>query len=385
METKPGRCSDGNKISSLRLHKHKLKTRLVMATIIGNIFLFLASLLFIGFTTVLYGSSSARGGDAGVGNVWGVIYFNLAFLACMTVVTIAIAWNGGFEWIAPDKSTRYFLVAFGFLSAIIATTICGLFKDEPGSVPLLVRFFSGFGPALIPFVMLAASAILLNEGLRASVPVFVYKWPLMLIFAISLITIAASIAGWMADSARRQSARMEETISSQDENHRRMLAEIDSCDVSKNMVFILVFADANQHADVRENAVAKIRTNPNWEQELIRLLECDWAPEAFNFLASNPIDHPDLFLEPVRQGVLNQARLIRESIRRSSHPSHFDPDLFSWEVERALRTVDRFNGSGTDYKPDVQALRAALDEPSEYKQKTTLRCVSTVDNWLKSH
>jgi hypothetical protein len=150
------------------------------------------------------------------------------------------------------------------------------------------------------------------------------------------------------------------------------------------MVFILVFTDGNQDEDIRKSAVTKIKSNPDWQMELIRILSTDWAPEAFHFLASNEVNERQLFLEPVRGGVLIQAKLIRESIRQSSHTSHFYPDLFSWEVERVLRTVDRFDGMGADYLPAVKELRAALDEPSEYKT-IELNCMATLDKWIKSH
>ena len=169
-----------------------------------------------------------------------------------------------------------------------------------------------------------------------------------------------------------------------DENHQRILNEIDTCDVMKNMVFILVSTDSNQDRDIRERAVAKVKTHPQWQQELIRLLQTDWAPEAFNFLASNDVDDPLLFGEPVKAGILIQARLIRESIRNSSHSSHFYPGRFGWEVERAVRTADKFKNQGVDLRPAVQELRAALDEPSEY-EKPVFTCIKILDKWLKEN
>jgi hypothetical protein len=91
-----------------------------------------------------------------------------------------------------------------------------------------------------------------------------------------------------------------------------------------------------------------------------------------------------LFPEAVKVGVLRQAALIRDDIRRASHPSHLYPDLFSWEVERALQTVDRFSGMGVDYRPAVQELRAALDEPATV-EKPTFRSQRLLDEWLQQH
>ncbi len=163
-----------------------------------------------------------------------------------------------------------------------------------------------------------------------------------------------------------------------------MLQDIDSCDVLKDMVFILVMTDANHDPDVRNKAVSKVKTNPKWQEELIRLLESDWAPEAFNFLASNEVDDKSLFPEAVKLGVLNQARLIRESLRSVSHPSHLYPEKFTWETERVLRTVDKFDNLGSDYRPAVQELRMAMDEHITF-EKPVLNCVKILDKWLAKH
>lgn len=172
---------------------------------------------------------------------------------------------------------------------------------------------------------------------------------------------------------------VEQSLNSQQENHQRMLREIDSCDVQKNILFILVFTGDNQEEDVWHNAVAKVKTNTGWQQELIRILDTDFAAESFQFLASNPVDEPALFLEPVRKGVLKQASLIRTDIRQSSHPSHFYQDQFTWQVDRVIRTIDRFTDKGTDFLPAMKELRASLDEPSEYKS-IQFTCIGKLDN-----
>jgi len=211
-----------------------------------------------------------------------------------------------------------------------------------------------------------------------------YQWPLIIVAIIGVTGSAAGIAGYLSDSAKNKTARINEIRQNNDDNHQRMLAEIDSCDVMKNMVFILVFTDGNQEADVREKSVAKVKTHPQWQQELIRLLQTDWAPEPFNFLANHDVDDPQLFLEPVREGVLIQARLIRESIRKASHPSHFYEGQFRWEVERVLRTVDRFKNKGVDYRPAVKELRAAFNEKSEF-DKPKWGAMEMVEKWLEEN
>ena len=72
------------------------------------------------------------------------------------------------------------------------------------------------------------------------------------------------------------------------------MAEIDSNDVMNNLVFLLVFTGDNQPDEIKNRAVAKVKTHPQWESELIRLIQTEWAPEPFQFLAFNDVENPSL-------------------------------------------------------------------------------------------
>lgn len=353
-------------------------------TIFGNILLVMAGLIFMALVSLLFGKVPPRGGDAVIGFTWAIITYHLLFFAVMTFLVLIIASKGGFDWISSQRSTRYLLVGLGLTAAVLTSALSGLFKYENGPVPALLRFFSGFVPILIPLILLISATVLLNSGIRNNIPISFIKWPLIIAAVIGLAGILSGLYAWITASNRNAIIQAESTIRRQDENHLRMLREIDSCDVTKDMVFILVMTDSNQDPDVRDKAVSKVKTNPKWQQELVRLLESDWAPEAFNFLASNDVDDKSLFPDAVKTGVLNQARLIRESMRSVSHQSHLYPEKFLWETERVLRTVDKFEGMDTDYRPAVQALRSALDEPIEFK-KPVLHCVNILDRWLAKH
>jgi len=352
-------------------------------TIFGNILLFISILIFFA-TNVGSLSKAPPHNDGAVGYYWSLMILQLLFLVVMIFAAIIIGYQDGFAWISPNRSSRILIVSICLLTTIVTSGYSALLKHEGGPVPGLIRIYASFVPVLVPFILIAAGFVLLNVSIRNAVPMAVYKWPLILVAVIGITGTVSAIAGLLSDSARNQKARIEGYKQDDDDNHQRMLGDIDSCDVMKNMVFILVHSDANQYPDVREKAVAKIKTNPQWQQELIRLVQLDWAPEAFNFLASNEVDDPALFLEPVKNGVLIQAKLIRESIRNASQPSHFYHDQFSWEVVRVLRTVDRFKNKGVDYLPAVKELRKALNTSSHY-EKPDWPSKQFLDKWLKEN
>lgn len=351
--------------------------------VIGN-FLLVLSLIVVFFLNFGVLAKSPPGGDAGVGYAWSIIILNLAFIILMIMVAGIIGYTGGFEWVSSKKTTRFAIVTCVLLCSLFTMGLISFFRHEPGPVPGLLRLYSYFVPFLIPIVMVVAGFILLNAAWRESVPMSVYKWPLIVLAFFGITGTLAGMAGMMQSSARNQSAALQEAANFKEKNNERNLAEIDSNDVMKNLVFLFVYTSEYQPAHVRDRAVAKIKTHPEWENEIIRLLGTDWAPEPITFLAYNDVEHPEKFTEPVRTGVLNQARLIRESIRKAYHPSHFYTGQFAGEIERVLRMVDRYKGKGVDYKPAVQELLAAFSEPSEL-DKPKWNATQMVEKWLKKN
>lgn len=356
-----------------------------MLTAIGNIFLAIATLIFLALFNSMFLQRVPRTGDGAMGYAWAMIIGFFAFFVCMAIVTATIGAKGGFAWVGTSGGSRFLLVSAGVFLTVLGAGLAGMTRGDAGGWGLIpLRMLSTFVPALVPALLLIGSAVLLNSGILKSVPAPVYQWSLIVAAGLGLLSVGAGIFSFVVQEADNRARRIKSNIDFEDSNQQRMLNQIDTCDLSKNMVFILVFTDANQSPQVRERAVAKVKTRPDWQEELVRRLQNDWAPEAFTFLASNEVDDKSLFPEAVRQGVLIQAKLIRESIRNSSHPSHFYPGKFSWEVERVIRTVDKFEGMGVDYLPAVKELRAALDERSEFK-KPTFYCQKSLDTWIKKH
>jgi len=345
---------------------------------LGNLLLLLSLLIYTALLNLLYFKTPPRGGDAVVGYAWGIIIVNGIFIISIVLAAIVIAVKGGFHWVGNNSASRFVWVTVSLLCILVTTTLSGLSKNE-GDVPAYLRSIAAIIPFVIPPVLIFCGFVLLNHW---PVHKLVYQIPLFFITATGVAGCIAFATAFMTQQQAILEARKQDELQFHDSNHQRMLHEIDSCDVTKNMVFILVFTDANQSPDVRKKAVAKIKTNPHWQQELVNRLHNDWAPEAFNFLASNDVDDPSLFKEAIKNGIRIQARLFRESIRRSSHPSHFYPGLFSWETERVIRAAERFKDSSHNYIAEIKELRAALDEPSEFSKPEFIATL-TLDKWIR--
>jgi hypothetical protein len=347
--------------------------------IFGNILLALATLVFALILSAVYGKAP-RGADGGY--PMGIVLVYLAFLVCMAIAYILIIAKGGFDWVTPNKITRNLLVGLGLLMAVLTAALSALFKYEPGPVPVVFRVLSGFAPAMIPLLMIAAGFVLLNSGIREATPLALYKWPLVLVFALGVLGTGTGLFIWIAAESERAASVIESNAADEARHNAAFMAEIDSCDVTKDVVRILAFTDANHDAALRAHALAKIKSNPEWQQALVYWLENKGALECFTFLASNDVDDKAMFLKPIDTGILSVVDWVRRSIRDEEHANDLYPDRFSYEVERVLRTVDKFEGLGHDYRPAVRALRAALDEPGNLA-KVKFVCAGKLDAWLK--
>ena len=328
--------------------------------------------------SLIYGNHN-RGGDAGVGYGYAIFMAISAFVVCMAIVTVIIGVKGGFSWVGSAAGMRRFLfVLVGF-----GLSMWGIFfflEGGVGTLPKAVGYVLKCLPLVAILSVLTGAMLLLNEPMRANLPGQLWRLPVYLSLCIGLVPVGFSvcrkISYRLAVEANIPAAREAEIQS--------RIALIDSTDLIKNGVFLYNSTDGNQEKEVRERALERIKSRPDWQEELIRRLQNDWAEEAFKFLASNEVDDKTMFAEPVRQGVLIQAKLIRENIKQCRDAHSLYAGKFSWEVERVLKTVDKFEGMGVDYRPAVQEMRNALDQRTSF-EKPKLAAKGMLDKWLKKH
>ncbi|MBK8698525.1 MAG: hypothetical protein IPN29_02875 [Saprospiraceae bacterium] len=227
-----------------------------------------------------------------------------------------------------------------------------------------LKFLAPVNAVITPLVLMGTFVILLNESLRGSVSPTPVKWLLgVVLFMNSLVLLIMLFSTFSSKVA----ALMPGSGDTLDNFQLGILEQIDNCDASKDITSLFIFSGDNQPRQIREKARLKIRSKPDWQDDLYNTLEGDDVDEAFLFLLSNEIDDRPKFAKGVYQGILSQARLIRERLRRSSHPSHVYEGQFIFEVERSLQVAEKFKDLGVDFKPAVKELRAALDEPIAYE------------------
>ncbi len=338
--------------------------------LLANILLSIATLIFILLVGGIY-LKPMPGGDYRVGYAWSALILNLAFILLIGLSMLAIGWRGGFQWVAAGSDKRLGLLLLGFLVIAITVGASGMGEGSGWIARVLT--------IAMPMAVLTTGYLLANDNLAGGVPASIARWMTLLVFGVSGVFASVFVVASMMPRLQGIFHTLTYDRSKLDSFEEGILVNIDNCDLSKDMMFLLIHTDANRKGIIRERALAKIKTRPDWQEELVRGLEVGWTEEVFTFLASNEVENKSLFPEPVRRGVLKLAELVRKAIKESRELS---AGQYTWEVDRVLRTVDKYTGMGVDYLPAVRELRAAFDQSSPFT-KPALRAAKMLDKWIK--
>lgn len=233
----------------------------------------------------------------------------------------------------------------------------------------------------MPVVLLVIGFVLNNENLRQITPPQLVEWPLKIMAGMGGLVIVGFVLMSVAPPVLATIRAINADPNKLDSFQLGILANIDSCDVQKEMVFLLVHTDKMRNPIIREKAITKIKTRPDWQEELASRLDSGWAEEVFTFLGSNEVPDKSLFPEAVRKGIRQETTIIQQQIKESRT---LYPGQFNTRVRNILNTIEQFQGMGVDYTPEIRKLRAALNTPSNV-EKPTFLCAKVLDKWLSQH
>jgi len=343
----------------------------------GNTMLGIAAVVYSILLFSLY-SRSAPSGDASVGYSYAIIYGNLFLLACFAAVTVAIGSSGGFEWVGSSGSGRFLKVTLGLLCIMLVLGVSAMGQNEG---PLWLRLIFKFGAFVLPTLVIFSGAALLNEGLRERLPTHFAQWSLTGIAGLGALMVAGFLLYQTASRMYTIFRHLNRAPNEMSSFEKGILQNIDTCDLQKNMIFLMVHTDRQRNPIIREKAIAKMKTRPDWQEELVRRLDTGWAEDVFTFLASNEVDDKTLFPDAVRKGILQQAIIIQERIQEGGS---FRGMGFEGPVKKVLTTVEKYEGMGVDFRPAMQTLRNALNGPPE-ADKATADSKKALDKWLAKH
>jgi hypothetical protein len=355
---------------------------------IGNILIFLSSLFLYGFISTT--SNPMPGGDRGVGYAYMLFLCGAGFFVVSGLLTWNLQANGHFNWLPVKGATLSWLLVLGWLAIATSTMASAVFKIEwqPGPFPVILRWLAqSYAMLWLPLLVLIPAFWLLNfrqEGLETP---YLIQVSLKIGFFISVLAAAALLFGYMRHSAQRASEMQTYQIERDDAQHQQHLADIAAHTTADPILNILSLTGRFHDADVRQAAVEKVKSHPDWEAELIRLLnETEWQSSVYTFIDGNKVDHPEAFIEPIKTSLLRTAKEIKNRITDADDLQEWHMEHFS--IERCLRAIDEqfTQVPGADFRPEIRALLEALETPKpERFSKVKFTITPEVKAWLKKH
>lgn len=338
-------------------------------SVFGNLCLVGTALCLLGLLNLAV-LQKAPSGDAGVGHAWAIVILCAALFVAAGLTTLAVGLRGGFDRFGHGAGARA-LVGMGWF----ALTALGFYLlSDPGTfLPQPLRMACVF---VLPALVLAWAAVHLNDGLARALPAGAATALSLGVAALSCLALAGNAVG----SATRTMAVLAHR-GELDNFQRGIVEQIDATDVREGIAALLVHTPEGRHPVIRDRALAKIQSRADWQDELLRLLGTEAAPEVLGFLSAHAVEPPARVAAALPAGLLQQAEAIRQRIRNSNHPSHLYAGMLHTEVRLALAVASTYQGQGVDLRPAVQEMRRAFDEPTPYA-RPAFTAVELIDRWL---
>lgn len=359
-----------------------------LLSMLANIITGLTFLIYFGFVIFNFSKPNLSGEQA-MGYGLGLAFFGICFTVSSLVLMFVLGSKNVFDWVSPSIGKQNLLVWLGWLSFVAATFFCAAFKWEwhDGEFPMYLRRLSlAQAEIWLPLLMLVPAALLLNmERVAGTAPAFV-KIPMILCFAISLIASMGLLYGWYKSAEQAQRNRIEAAIQENDKQHQEHLAFIASQTPTDPILNILSLTGRFHDTDVRDSAIAKVKSHADWEAQLLALLDDGYYYHyAYNFLDGNEVEHPELFVAPLNRSIRRMADEIRNDITDSNNLQDWHFEHFG--IERLFRAIEeQFLLPGADYRPAVLELRKALDTPKPARfNHVRFSVIPIVDEWLEEH
>ena len=360
--------------------------------LLAYIFFVITTLFFIGLA-ILTVSEPSRGADSSMGYGWGAIYLSLGFALSSLILLIIVRSTGGFDWVAQQAGTRTGLLVVFFIAMSITTFFGAILKMEShqqDTSPQFIHWLAVGQPQLwVPLLWLMVCLFSLNPAWLSTVSLQWFKLPFWVGFCISTLFTAGLVLVYIHDSIQRTTAQVATRIDDETRWHQARLDQVAAHKPDDSIFGLLAFSNQYQDEDVRQAALTKIKSHPDWEAQLLDLLTNQYAyKDVYSFLGSNPVAHPDAFIQPLNQSIEFLSDDIKADIKgRNTNLQNWAFDTYN--TEHLLRAIDtQFGGQIGTFYPNVLKVKQALNTPlpdPERDKNVRFEATAVVDAWLKAH
>lgn len=338
---------------------------------LGNL-LIIISLISYGLLANLL-SKPMPGGDYGVGYSYAFMYLGAGFI----ISTGLLAWNMNlnhcFDWVLRYRN----LLVFVGWTAFVTMTFWTL------------EYHRAF--ILWHLLVFGLCIYLINTQQTAGFPPAWAKTAMQVSFAASLL-IAVVIWGALGKGRVMNSIyKIQSKIASLSYNKAEYKATLDKIMNynDTNINWLLKFAEPKMDKKLRENAIAKIKTYPNLEEQLIAILTqkdlaTRWAYDdesyyVYAYLEDNRVEHREKFIAPIKYSLKVFAIRAENDL-----DDPYKRELWSLNLESFCRALEfQFKDYAKEFKPSMLKLQQVL--AAEYPERKSEKHIKWYDKTVKAY
>lgn len=312
--------------------------------------------ILIVFSLISYGllasllSKPMPGGDYGVGYSFAFLYSGAGFVISTGLLAWSMNANHCFDWVLHYRKTIVFVGWIAFVTMTFWT----------------LEYHRAF--ILFHLFIFGLCIYLINAQQTEGFPPAWAKTAIRVGFAVILF-IAVVIWGAFAKVRLMNSiSKVQSKIASLSNYQTDYKATLDKIinhnDTTIN--WLLKFVEPQMDKKMRETAIAKIKSYPNWEDQMLTILTQknratlwaydDYSYYVYAFLDGNSVEHPEKFIEPIQYSLKVFAARAKSDLE-----DPYKRELWSLNLESFCRALEsQFKGHAQEFKPGMLKLQQVL-------------------------
>ncbi len=345
---------------------------------LNNLLFVLTGISYLGLLTINFYKPKGTG-DQLVG--WSFIIFVVlaAYIVCSLILTINIAYKGGFDWIAESRVKRNIIICIGWLclmAGIYYATSINVDVKVAGTTNVLGLIMVEYGAIWMPLLMLIPYAVMSNPEWKNTDTLYVYK---NLLLAGCLIGLAFHflprelLGKLLKDEKAIQKLHYENTLKEMQEttNVHRLLSSINEKDVR-----------------LKEAAITSLKRIENLDSVFIEMLNhCESNYEytgVYAYMEHNEVKNPQLFIKPINftlERVATELELLQFDLEENQK---YKVTLLN--VDGICQVLDsRFNAYKNEFRHNMLRIQDELNKkPKPGFMELRNKYKTAVDKWLTS-
>ena len=345
--------------------------------ILGGACAGVGALLYLVSLRLAAGMPASRG-ESTMGTAFSLAFVLIPLWAFLAISLSVATAGGGLDWLSVPRGVQYLSAVGICLAMAVVSWFAWAMAPEPSDqIPWAVRPLVPWAAyVLAPAVLLFVAAALHGRA-ESPGPPLAFRVPFGLACLISLLSVCGLLLQAAASSVERDQKRAAEIVRTGDERHQRQLDEVRGLDAVKSFGELLSYTNRYNQEDVRNLALEKLRSDPDFQGSLSEALRNQWVLNALVFLdASDPPD-PRATAAPARDAIEAVAASVRDAVRTTAM---LRADDFEYQARLSMSAADRLRGQGVDFAPAIREFRRALDEPR--RDPVVFDCAAALDSWI---